>query len=315
MHLPKPSVFALTALLLPSVFAQVPASLSAGFNTEIQVNFKGDSSSGFEEGDTIPFADTANQPVFALGDASGVNTALSFMVMMIDTTDENNFILHYAQGDFKATGEKTSISASSDPLVPYAQPGSFGESGARKYTFLLYQQRGSGGMQGMPKAGEKIDMAAFSAANNLRPPMAGIAMNVNVGDASAGSPAPVRASSSSPAPTPPTTSSTSTTTRTQATTMATMAGAAPGAAKNITGLDSPTLQKPIVIFIGGGMVTELPLPVNGTSAAAVVANLFSSLNATVNGTLNATTTKKLKTAGKAVVAAAAVDKRGGAAIV
>ncbi len=311
MHFPKSSVFALTALLLPSVFAQVPASLSASFNTEIQVNFKGDSSSGFEEGDTIPFADTANQPVFALGDASGVNTAISFMVMMIDTTDENNFILHYAQTDFKTTGEKTAISASSEPKIPYAMPGSFGESGERKYTFLLYQQRGSGEIQAIPKAGEKIDMAAFRAANNLKPPMAGIAMKVNVGDAPAGSPAPApapapeAASSSPPAPTlaatsaPPTTLSTSATTSTQTTTMVTMTEATPGADKNNAGLDGPTTQKPMGRLIGGGIVTEQPFPANGTSVAPVLANIV----AYVNGTT--TKTWKMAAAG---VAAAALEK-------
>ncbi|ERF74762.1 hypothetical protein EPUS_04931 [Endocarpon pusillum Z07020] len=325
MHLPKSSVFALTALLLPSVLAQVPASLSGDFNTEIQVNFNGDSSSGFEEGDTIPFADTANQPVFALGDASGVNTAISFMVMMIDTTDENNFIVHYAQTDFKTTGEKTSISASSDPKIPYAKPGSFGESGERKYTFLLYQQRGSREMQGMPKAGEKIDITAFNAANDLKPPMAGIAMNVNVGEPSADSPAPAPASApastpapaSSPSPAstsaaasaatsaPPTTSSTSTTTSTQTTTMVTTAEPTPNADKNISGLDGPTVQKPIGMLIGGGFVTEQPFPANGTAGPPVVANIA----AYVNGTM----TKMSKIAGRGV--AAGMEKRAGADIV
>ncbi|KAF7507179.1 hypothetical protein GJ744_010861 [Endocarpon pusillum] len=321
MHLPKSSVFALTALLLPSVLAQVPASLSGGFNTEIQVNFKGDSSSGFEEGDTIPLADTANQPVFALGDASGVNTAISFMVMMIDTTDENNFIVHYAQTDFKTTGEKTSISASSDPKIPYAKPGSFGESGERKYTFLLYQQRGSGEMQGMPKAGEKIDITAFNAANDLKPPMAGIAMNVNVGDTSAEpAPAPASAPASTPAPAsspspastsaatsaPPTTSSASTTTSTQTTTMVTTGEPTPNADKDSSGLDSPTMQKPIGKLIGGGIVTEQPFPANGAAGPQVVDNIA----AYVNGTM----TKKMpKVAGRGV--AAGMEKRGGADIV
>ncbi|KMU78484.1 hypothetical protein CISG_07488 [Coccidioides immitis RMSCC 3703] len=57
-------------------------------------------------------ADASRTPNFALGDASGVNTALSFMIMMVDTTEEGSRRIHYMQTDFKATGEKTKIESS-----------------------------------------------------------------------------------------------------------------------------------------------------------------------------------------------------------
>jgi Phosphatidylethanolamine-binding protein len=202
MHLPSTSILATAALFLTPILAQVPASLSKAFNTQMQVNFKGDSALGFSDGDTIPFADTANQPVFALGDASGVNTAISFVVMMIDTTDPNNFIMHYLQTDFKATGEKTGLAATSTPLIPYAKPGSFGETGARQYTFLLYLERSSD-IKSMPQAGGKFDYEAFNQANRLQPPTAGVAMKVNVGESpEAGAAAAGSSSSSSSFPSP-----------------------------------------------------------------------------------------------------------------
>lgn len=206
MFLSKASILTLTTLLLPSVLAQVPAKLSGGFSTEVQVNFQGDSSDGFQDGDTIPFADTANTPVFALGDSSGVNTAVTYMIVMIDSTDENNFIMHYLQTDFKATGQKTGLEASGEPRVPYAQPGAFGEQGARQYTFLLYRQKTASGVgsevQTVPAAGEKFDYEAFGAANGLEPPRAGVAMKVDVGaGGEPGAVAPPPAPAPAPAPT------------------------------------------------------------------------------------------------------------------
>jgi Phosphatidylethanolamine-binding protein len=291
------SFLALTALLLPYALAQVPASLSKGFDTEMQVNFQGDSALGFKDGDTIPFPDTANKPVFALGDSSGVNTAISFMVMMLDTTDENNFIMHYLQADLKATGDKTGLSASGEPKIPYAKPGSFGESGERQYTFLLFQQKRNSEMKAMPNAGEKFDYEAFSQANNLKPPSAGVAMKVNVGDVSAQD-----ASSSSGSPgaksgdgaTPPTSTTetmtmasvseapsgspgaksgdgaTPPTSTNQTMTMASVSEApsSSGVSTNGTGAGAEILmiEKPTGEPVGGGIVSEQPFP-SGADAA------------------------------------------------
>lgn len=191
MRLSRFSVLACTALL-PCAVAQVPASLSNGFNTELQVSFNGDSASGFRDGATVE--DASNQPVFALGDASGINTRISYLIMMLDTTDEDNFIMHYLHTGYKASGEKTGLATNSVPKVLYAAPGSFGESGARKYTFLLYLQKNDD-LQSNPKAGEKFDNEAFATANNLKPPVAGVTMTANVGDTSA-----LEASPSSPTP-------------------------------------------------------------------------------------------------------------------
>lgn len=260
------SFLALTALLLPYTLAQVPASLSKGFDTEMQVNFQGDSALGFKDGDTIPFPDTTNEPVFALGDSSGVNTAISFMVMMLDTTDEKNFIMHYLQADFKATGDKTGLSASGEPKIPYAKPGSFGESGERQYTFLLFQQKRNSEVKAMPNAGEKFDYEAFSQANGLKPPNAGVAMKVSVGDASAQD---ASSSSGSPAAkpgdgaTPPTS-----TTKTMTMASASKAPSGSGVSTNGTGAGTEVLmiEKPTGELVGGGIVSELPFP-SGADAA------------------------------------------------
>jgi Phosphatidylethanolamine-binding protein len=262
MLLPTTTFLTLIALLVPSVFAQVPASLSKGFDTQIQVNFKGDSALGFKDGEKIPFSDTANQPVFALGDASGVNRAISFMIMMIDTTKENNFIMHYLQTDFKATGDKTGLSASSTPMVPYAKPGSLGESGERKYTFLLYQQKGSSDMDSMPKAGEKFDYKSFNTANSLEPPIAGIAMTVEVEGASSSDKSSEQSSKAAEGVSSTTsTRITTTTTKTEPTSTS----SSTSLPKTISGSDGLTMKKPEPKLIGGGIVSEQPFPPNTAS--------------------------------------------------
>ena len=263
MRLSRFSVLALTALH-PGVLAQVPASLSKAFNTQLQVNFNGDSASGFNDGATVPFTDTSNQPVFALGDASGVNTRISYLIMMLDTTDENNFIMHYLQTDYKASGEKTGLATNSVPKVPYAGPGSFGESGARKYTFLLYLQRNSD-LQSNPQAGEKFDNDAFGTANNLEPPVAGVAMTVNVGDTSASG-----ASSSSPTPNPsdgaipapagaPTTPPVSTTSSSSSSETQTVIPDSVPVGGDVSVGGSVPIEGGV--FIGGGVLSYIMLPV------------------------------------------------------
>lgn len=288
MLLPTSSVLATAALLLHSALAQVPASLSKGFETEMQVNFQGDSSLGFSDGDTIPFPDTDKVPVFALGDASGVNTRISYMIMMLDTTDENNFIMHYLKTDFKASGEKTGLESASTPKVPYAKPGSFGEPGERKYTFLLYLTRGNKEMQSVPQAGEKFDYEAFGAANTLEAPTAGVAMTVNIGDTST----PVEPSSPPPPSTAPTltatsataagstTDSTTTTTMTMASTTVTPSSS--DTPKVESGNEGLT-QKPSLVFVGGGIVTEQPFPADaGGQVVNAIAGMMSEYGSAMN---------------------------------
>ncbi len=273
MLLPKSSLLTLTASLLPSVLAQVPATLSKGFNTQIQVNFKGDSALGFNDGDTIPFSDTANQPVFALGDASGVNTQIAFMIMMLDTTDENEFIMHYLQTDYKATGDKTGLSASSTPKIPYAKPGSFGKSGERKYTFLLYLQESSD-LKSTPQAGGKFDYTSFGTANGLAQPIAGIAMNVDVEDA-AGSGASSSSEGSEVA---------NATTTTQTMTMAFVKATGSSTTNSSSSMPSDsdgdgdgdggmTMKPPPDGKLGGGVVSEQPFAASAGNASTTVSGM------------------------------------------
>jgi hypothetical protein len=274
MLLPRSSVLATAALLLHSALAQVPDTLSKGFETEIQVNFQGNSAQGFSDGDTIPFPDTEKVPVFALGDASGVNTRISYTILMIDTTDQNNFIMHYLKSNFKATGEKTGLESDSTPKVAYAKPGSLGESGERQYTFLLYLMKGSTDLQSVPQAGEKFDYEAFGAANNLEPPTAGVAMKVSIGDNS--TPAESSPPSSAATPTAAPTSADVPSTTTSSTTTMTMASATPSSSdkgKADSGKEGLT-QKLSFIFVGGGIVSEQPFP---TGAGGEIVNAIASM--------------------------------------
>ena len=193
MLIPKYSILAASAFLFASTFAQVPTRFSGGFKTELQVSYNGDSSDSFTDGQSIPFADTSNPPKFALGDSSGVNTRISYFILMIDSTDENNFVMHFLKTDYKATGDKTGLASSAEPKVKYTPPGGANESGDRKYTFLLYRQKSD--LTVFPGAGEKFDPAAFVSANGIQPAVAGLAMNVAIG----GAPAP----SAAPPPPPP----------------------------------------------------------------------------------------------------------------
>lgn len=184
MLVPRGFISVIVTLFLASVLAEVPAELSQGFDTEMQVSYNGDSSIGFQDGDKVPFTDTSEVPVFALGDSSGVNTRVSFMIMMIDTTDQSNFVMHYLETDYKASGEKTGLTPSGSAQVPYAKPGSLGESGARQYTFLLYLQDPDTKITSTPIAGDKFDANAFNTANSLEPANAGLSMKVEIGDTS-----------------------------------------------------------------------------------------------------------------------------------
>lgn len=290
MMLPKPAIVAATALFLHSALAQIPATLSDNFDTEMQVSYSGDSSQGFTDGETVPFPDTAEPPVYALGDSSGVNTRISYMVMMLDTTDPTNFIMHYLKTDFKATGEKTGLASSATPIVPYAKPGSLGETAERQYTFLLYQQK-QPDPQGVPQAGEKFDYEAFGAANGLEPPKAGLAMKVIVGDTSV----PVETSTSSSPPPPPSSSAAPTTISPPAATSTESEVGTPASTNALTfppeaspsGTGNPSNEgltvKPTGILIGGGFVSEQPFP-EGTNGEVfnVIANMVASYGSVTN---------------------------------
>ena len=123
--------------------------------------------------------DASNTPTFALGDASGVNTDITFLIMMIDTTSDKR-VLHYLQPDFKATEDKTAIDSSTKPVQAYQAPGTLGDSGPRQYTFLMYQQKPGFKASGMPSQGSTFDVKSFASTNNLGDALAGIAMSVQV---------------------------------------------------------------------------------------------------------------------------------------
>ena len=175
-------IYAAASLLAAALASEVPSSLSSDFDLEtigLQVNFEGNRFAGIADGTDVSLADAANQPVFALTDSSGVSTVIQFMIMMLDTTDTNNFVMHFLQTNFKADGEQTGISSTSKPLVPYQKPGSFGETGQKQYSFLLFQQT-SNQVSGLPNAGSSFDVSNFISQNGLRNARAGLAINVNV---------------------------------------------------------------------------------------------------------------------------------------
>ncbi|KAI2118402.1 hypothetical protein LOZ17_003607 [Ophidiomyces ophidiicola] len=169
--------------------AKVPSDLSSGFGSGsigLQLSFGGDASDGLSSGAVVSKDDASKTPSFALTDASGVNRAVSFTIMMIDTTEQGSRKLHYLHTDFKATGEKTKLDSSTKPLVAYGAPGSFGENGKREYTFLLYRQTGDGKMSDVPKGGDSIDVKQFQQKNGLQDARAGVALSVDMGGGSGG---------------------------------------------------------------------------------------------------------------------------------
>ncbi|MCJ1233065.1 hypothetical protein MMC14_001019 [Varicellaria rhodocarpa] len=167
----------------------VPADLSSKFDPNsisLQVNYDNKAEFGFANGAHISPQQTSKTPVFALGDASGVNTAISFLLVMLDTTT-NNRVLHFVQPDFKANGDETAISSSANPALAYAAPGMLGESGSSQYSFLLYQQVGTFPSKSIPSAGQTINMQIFQSDNNLQDALAGVVMVVDLDSASSSS--------------------------------------------------------------------------------------------------------------------------------
>ncbi|MCJ1308480.1 hypothetical protein MMC25_002133 [Agyrium rufum] len=177
------------AALLGSTFAQtkvkVPSDLASGFDPGsiiLQVNYDNAAEFGFQDGSQFTQQATATTPVFALGDASGINTAIKFLMMMVDTTTSSR-VLHFLQPDFQTNGDETGISSSSIPAFAYAAPGALGETGSRQYSWLLYQQIGTFAAKDVPSPGQTMDVEAFQSANDLKPALAGVVMVVNSGNA------------------------------------------------------------------------------------------------------------------------------------
>jgi len=168
--------------------ASVPADLSSAFDpTSIQLlaSYGNDAQQGFESGDRLTTQGTAKQPIFSLGQSSGVNNAIEFVIMMVDTTTTTR-TLHYMQTDFKATGDETTISSSTQPIFAYKAPGTLGETGTRQYSFLLYQQKSNFQPSTLPTSGQTFDVASFEKNSGLSDALAGIVMNVDVSGTGSG---------------------------------------------------------------------------------------------------------------------------------
>ncbi|EEH33508.1 hypothetical protein PAAG_04558 [Paracoccidioides lutzii Pb01] len=161
----------------------IPADLTAGFSSSgtqgLQVSFGGDASEGITNGETVNLADARNPPTFALGDSSGVNRAISYTILMLDTTDDNARKVQYLQSGFRATGDKTKLETQEGPTIPYEAPSP--DAGPRQFSFLLYQHQGQQPAQlKVVSNGDSgpFDVKAFESANNLKPARAGIALLV-----------------------------------------------------------------------------------------------------------------------------------------
>lgn len=178
---------AATAIAQSSI---IPPGLTSGFTDSLglEVSYQGVGSrfDGIPDGSTVSAADVSTDPIFALSDQSAINTRIAFLVMMLDTTDPNAPVLHFAQDQFKADGVQTGISSQSQPLVPYARPGSLGETGQRQYSFLLFQEPTGTTISGLPKAGETLNVDQFLASNNMRAARAGVGIAVDNGGGGGG---------------------------------------------------------------------------------------------------------------------------------
>ncbi|KAH0541781.1 hypothetical protein FGG08_003736 [Glutinoglossum americanum] len=178
------------AASIPIALAQVsgtpsiPNDLSSGFepdSIQLKVSYKASTNDAFPDGTALTKEETAKQPIFAFGDASGINTASSYVVLMVDTTSATDRTLHFLQTDFKANGDATDMSSSASPAFSYRAPLSMGESGKRQYTFLLFQQTPSKGFQvkAVPNDGSNFNVEDWQTANGLESAQAGISMFVS----------------------------------------------------------------------------------------------------------------------------------------
>lgn len=107
-----------------------------------------------------------------------------FAVVMLDTTDPTDPILHYLQGEFQADDHtKADLASESKPLVSYHAPGTLGEdSGPRKYTFLLYDQNEGAGLDYDTSSAllDGFDLSAFESDNGFVSAIAGLAISVDI---------------------------------------------------------------------------------------------------------------------------------------
>lgn len=183
-------LLSLAATALAQGSTIIPSGLTSGFTDSLglEVSYQGVASrfDGIPDGSTVPAAGTSTDPIFALSDQSAVNTRIAFLVMMLDTTDPAAPVLHFAQDQFKADGVQTGISSQAQPLVPYARPGSLGETGQRQYSFLLFQEPSGTTISGLPRAGETLNVDQFLTANNMRAARAGVGFVVDNGGGSGG---------------------------------------------------------------------------------------------------------------------------------
>jgi hypothetical protein len=142
------------------------------------------------------FTETAQQPTFAFGEASGINTVLAFIILMVDITSSNR-TLHFLQTGFKASGDKTLMESSTSPAFPYHAPLTMGENGERQYAFLLIQQTPNDGFKAkdVPTDGQNFDVAKWLDSNGLADAVAGVTMNVSP-DAASNKDQPAPASNS-----------------------------------------------------------------------------------------------------------------------
>ncbi|QSS63172.1 hypothetical protein I7I51_00229 [Histoplasma capsulatum] len=187
-HFCVTTLFALAAAQKVTVPADLAQSFSSSGTEGLQVSFGSDASEGITNGQTISLNDAQSPPTFALGDSSGVNRAISYTIIMLDTTDRNARKVQFLQTAFKATGDKTKLAAEGEPFIAYKPP-SFGQ-GPRQFSFLLYQQRGQDLTQlsGVPSSGTgPFDLKKFETANNLQPPRVGMAITI-LDDGNAGEP-------------------------------------------------------------------------------------------------------------------------------
>ncbi|KAG6364248.1 hypothetical protein INS49_005847 [Diaporthe citri] len=179
--------------LAATAFAQgsiIPSGLTSGFTDSLglEVSYQGVGTrfDGIPDGSTVSATDVSTDPIFALSDQSAINTRIAFLIMMLDTTDPNAPVLHFAQDQFKADGVQTGISTQAQPLVPYARPGSLGETGQRQYSFLLFQEPSGTTISGLPQAGETLNVDQFLASNNMRAARAGVGIMVDNGGGGGG---------------------------------------------------------------------------------------------------------------------------------
>ncbi|MCJ1481109.1 hypothetical protein MMC06_001265 [Schaereria dolodes] len=166
--------------------SSVPTDLSSGFELDaiqLTVSYGG---STITDGEKLSSQETSKEPLFSLGDASGVNTVISFLIVMVDTTTKNR-VCHFIQTDFKADGDETGIASTTQPLVSYQAPGTLGESGDSQYSFLLYEQTAEFQAKNLPQSGQTFDVESFQSANGLKSAIAGLAMKVDLTAASTSS--------------------------------------------------------------------------------------------------------------------------------